>query len=160
MINVEGFEMGKYVFRRKIVDALLEWKEKRSDRYAVLIQGARRVGKSTVAEEFAKKEFRSYILIDFANTSEEIKALFDDTYHLDFFFLQLQQLTHTRLYEHESVIIFDEVQLLPKARHQVSGGRRKVCVHRNRFAAFHPEKYQGYPHSQRRSQNPDVPDGF
>ena len=85
MINVEGFEMGKYVFRRKIVDALLEWKEKRSDRYAVLIQGARRVGKSTVAEEFAKKEFRSYILIDFANTSEEIKALFDDTYHLDFF---------------------------------------------------------------------------
>ena len=119
MINVEGFEMGKYVFRRKIVDALLEWKEKRSDRYAVLIQGARRVGKSTVAEEFAKKEFRSYILIDFANTSEEIKALFDDTYHLDFFFLQLQQLTHTRLYEHESVIIFDEVQLLPKARQAI-----------------------------------------
>lgn len=111
--------MGNPVFKRKIYDELLEWKEQRSDRYAVMIQGARRVGKSTIAEEFARNEFRSYVLIDFAHTSEEMKALFDDTYHLDFFFLQLQQMTHTRLYENESVIIFDEVQLLPKARQAI-----------------------------------------
>ncbi|MCI7468712.1 MAG: AAA family ATPase [Lachnospiraceae bacterium] len=121
--------MGNPVFKRKIYDELLSWKQNQSDRYAVLVKGARRVGKSTIVEEFARNEFRSYILIDFAHTSEEIKALFDDTYHLDFFFLQLQQMTHTRLYEHESVIIFDEVQLLPKARqaikYLVADGRYK-----------------------------------
>ena len=111
--------MANPVFKRKIYDELLSWKQNQSDRYAVLVKGARRVGKSTIVEEFARNEFRSYILIDFAHTSEEIKALFDDTYHLDFFFLQLQQMTHTRLYEHESVIIFDEVQLLPKARQDI-----------------------------------------
>ena len=61
--------MDKPVFRRKIYDEILEWKENRSDKYALLIKGARRVGKSTIAEEFAKKEFKSYILIDFAHTS-------------------------------------------------------------------------------------------
>ena len=94
-----------------------------------VITGARRVGKSTIAEEFAKNEFRSYILIDFAHTSKAILELFDDTYNLDFFFLQLQQLTGVRLYEKESVIIFDEVQLLPKARqaikYLVADGRYK-----------------------------------
>lgn len=121
--------MGKLVFRRKIYNEILEWKEKRSDRYALLIKGARRVGKSTIAEEFAKNEFRSYILIDFAHTSKEIIELFDDMYNLDFFFLQLQQFTGTRLYEKESVIIFDEVQLFPKARqtikYLVADGRYK-----------------------------------
>ena len=121
--------MDNTIFRRKIYDEILEWKENRSDKYALLIKGARRVGKSTIAEEFAKKEFKSYILIDFAHTSKEIKALFDDTYDLDFFFLQLQQLTGTRLYEKESVIIFDEIQLLPKARqaikYLVADGRYK-----------------------------------
>ena len=121
--------MPKSVFRRKIYNEILEWKEKRSDKYALLIKGARRVGKSTIAEEFAKKEFKSYILIDFAHTSKEIIELFDDTYNLDFFFLQLQQLTGVRLYAKESVIIFDEVQLLPKARqaikYLVADGRYK-----------------------------------
>ena len=121
--------MGKTVFKRKIYSDILEWKERRSDKYALLIKGARRVGKSTVAEEFAKNEFKSYILIDFAHTSREIAELFDDTYNLDFFFLQLQQLTGVRLYENESVIIFDEVQLLPKARqaikYLVADGRYK-----------------------------------
>lgn len=111
--------MAKIVFRRKIYDEIMEWKRNRSDKYALLIKGARRVGKSTVAEEFAKNEFRSYILIDFAHTSKAIMDLFDDTYDLDFFFLQLQQFTGTRLYEHESVIIFDEVQLFPKARQAI-----------------------------------------
>ena len=121
--------MGKSVFERKIYSEILEWKERRSDKYALLIKGARRVGKSTIAEEFAKKEFKSYIMIDFAHTSNEIKSLFDDIYDLDFFFLQLQQLIGIRLYEKESVIIFDEVQLLPKARqaikYLVADGRYK-----------------------------------
>ena len=121
--------MGKPVFKRKIYEEILEWKEKRSNKYALLIKGARRVGKSTIAEEFAKNEFKSYILIDFAHTSKEIIELFDDTYDLDFFFLKLQQLTGIRLYKNESVIIFDEVQLLPKARqaikYLVADGRYK-----------------------------------
>ena len=93
--------MDKPVFKRKIYDEIYEWKENRSDKYALLIKGARRVGKSTIAEEFAKKEFKSYILIDFAHTSKAIIDLFDDTYDLDFFFLQLQQLMGIRLYEKE-----------------------------------------------------------
>lgn len=121
--------MAKTVFKRKIYDEILEWKENRSDKYALLIKGARRVGKSTIVEEFAKKEFKTYILIDFAHTSKAIIELFDDMYNLDFFFLQLQQLTGVRLYENESVIIFDEVQLLPKARqaikYLVADGRYK-----------------------------------
>lgn len=117
------------VFRRKIYKEILEWKEERSEKYALLIKGARRVGKSTIVEEFAKKEFKSYILIDFAHTSKEITGLFDDMYNLDFFFLQLQQFTGVRLYEKESVIIFDEVQLFPRARqaikYLVADGRYK-----------------------------------
>ena len=121
--------MEKSVFKRKIYNEILEWKENRSDKYALLIKGARRIGKSTIAEEFAKNEFKSYIMIDFAHTSKEIIELFDDMYNLDFFFLQLQQFTGVRLYENESVIIFDEVQLLPKARqaikYLVADGRYK-----------------------------------
>ena len=121
--------MGNPVFRRKIYKEILEWKEERSEKYALLIKGARRVGKSTIVEEFAKKEFKSYILIDFAHTSKEITGLFDDMYNLDFFFLQLQQFTRVRLYEKESVIIFDEVQLFPRARqaikYLVADGRYK-----------------------------------
>ena len=117
------------VFKRKIYNQILEWKENKSNQYALLIKGARRVGKSTVVEEFAKKEFKSYILIDFAHANNDIIELFDDTYNLDFFFLQLQQLSGVRLYENESVIIFDEVQLLPKARqaikYLVADGRYK-----------------------------------
>ena len=121
--------MEKPVFKRKIYDEILEWKENKSEKYALLIKGARRVGKSTIAEEFARKEFKTYILIDFAHTSKAIIELFDDTYDLDFFFLQLQQFTGVRLYENESVIIFDEVQLFPKARqaikYLVADGRYK-----------------------------------
>ncbi len=121
--------MERHVFKRKIYNEILEWKINRSDKYALLVKGARRTGKSTIVEEFAKNEFKSYILIDFAHTSKDIISLFDDTYELDFFFLQLQQLTGVRLYENESVIIFDEVQLLPKARqaikYLVADGRYK-----------------------------------
>ena len=114
-------------FKRKAYDKLTEWKEKYADKYAVLLEGARRVGKSTIAEQFAKNEYKSYILIDFSNETKEVLACFDDISMLDTFFLRLQTLKKTDLYEHESVIIFDEIQLFPKARqaikHLVKDGR-------------------------------------
>ena len=117
------------IFKRKLYNKLLAWKHQAAGTKALLIEGARRIGKSTLVEEFAKNEFKSYILIDFAHTSKEIIGLFDDMYNLDFFFLQLQQFTGIRLYEKESVIIFDEVQLFPKARqaikYLVADGRYK-----------------------------------
>lgn len=114
-------------FKRKAYDKLTEWKEKYADKYAVLLEGARRVGKSTIAEQFAKNEYKSYILIDFSNETKEVLACFDDISMLDTFFLRLQTLKKTDLYEHKSVIIFAEIQLFPKARqaikHLVKDGR-------------------------------------
>lgn len=115
------------VFKRKLYDKMLYWKQHWNGKYALLIEGARRVGKSTLVEEFAKKEYKSYILIDFSRASKKISALFDDTTDLNFFFLSLQGIFDTRLYERESVIIFDEVQNFPPARqaikHLVKDGR-------------------------------------
>lgn len=114
-------------FKRKAYDKLLEWKKLYSDKYAVLLEGARRVGKSTIAENFAKNEYKSYILIDFSKTTSNILECFDDIGNLNIFFLRLQAETGITLYEHESLIIFDEVQLFPKARqaikHLVFDGR-------------------------------------
>lgn len=114
-------------FKRKVYDKLLEWKELYSDRYAVLLEGARRVGKSTIAETFAKNEYKSYILIDFSKATNKILECFDDIGNLNIFFLRLQAETGITLYEHDSLIIFDEVQLFPKARqaikHLVADGR-------------------------------------
>lgn len=114
-------------FKRKAYDKLLEWKNLYSDKYAVLLEGARRVGKSTIAENFAKNEYKSYILIDFSKTTSNILECFDDIGNLNLFFLRLQAETGITLYEHESLIIFDEVQLFPKARqaikHLVFDGR-------------------------------------
>lgn len=114
-------------FKRKAYDKLLEWKHNYSGRYAVLLEGARRVGKSTIAENFAKNEYKSYILIDFSKTTNNILECFDDIGNLNIFFLRLQAETGITLYEHESLIIFDEVQLFPKARqaikHLVADGR-------------------------------------
>lgn len=78
--------MGTTVFKRKIYNEILEWKNNRSDKYALLIRGVRRVGKSTIVEEFASKEFRTYILLDFARTSKDINNLFEDLFSLDFSF--------------------------------------------------------------------------
>ncbi|MDO4473385.1 MAG: AAA family ATPase [Eubacteriales bacterium] len=115
------------LFHRKAYSRLLEWKEKYADKYAVLLEGARRVGKSTIAESFAKNEYKSYILLDFSKTTNNILDCFDDIGNLNMFFLRLQAETGVTLYEHESLIIFDEVQLFPKARqaikHLVSDGR-------------------------------------
>jgi len=115
------------IFKRKLYDKMLEWKQQRNGSTALLIKGARRVGKSTLVEEFAKKEYTSYILIDFSEKNKKIDALFDDISNLDYFFLHLQQETSIQLYERQSVIIFDEVQLQPLARqaikHLVKDGR-------------------------------------
>ncbi len=114
-------------FERKVYKKLLEWKLHYSNKYAVLLEGARRVGKSTIAEHFANSEYKSYILIDFSKTTNNIRECFDDIGNLDMFFLRLQAETGVTLYEHESLIIFDEVQLFPKARqaikHLVFDGR-------------------------------------
>lgn len=114
-------------FERKAYQKLLEWKEKYADKYAVMLEGARRVGKSTIAENFAKNEYKSHILIDFSKATDTIRSCFDDIGNLNVFFLRLQAETGTTLYEHESLIIFDEVQLFPKARqaikHLVADGR-------------------------------------
>lgn len=115
------------MFKRKVYDQLLEWKKEWNGKYACLLEGARRVGKTTIAEEFARNEYDSYILIDFSNTSKEILDIFDDISKLDRFFLRLQMETGVELYERRSVIIFDEIQLYPKARqaikHLVKDGR-------------------------------------
>jgi len=114
-------------FERKAYNSLLEWKKHYSGQYAVLLEGARRVGKSTIAENFAKNEYKSYILIDFSKTTNTIRECFDDIGNLDMFFLRLQAETGVTLYKQESLIIFDEVQLFPKARqaikHLVADGR-------------------------------------
>ena len=116
-------------FKRKAYNKLIEWKEKYADNYAVLLEGARRVGKSTIAETFAKHEYKSYILIDFSKTTNDILECFDDIGNLNLFFLRLQAETGITLYEHESLIIFDEVQLFPKARQAI-----KHLVHDGRYS--------------------------
>ncbi len=107
------------IFKRKIYDKLLEWKRESDGKTALMIEGARRIGKSTVAEEFGKNEYDSYILIDFSVASKAVKDLFDDLSDLNYFFLQLQLIFKVDLSERNSLIIFDEVQLFPKARQAI-----------------------------------------
>lgn len=106
-------------FKRKALDLLKDWKENYAPNYAALLEGARRVGKSTIAEEFAKQNYRSYIKIDFANIDDDLLSAFKDITKLDVFFLRLQTITGVNLYPRESVIIFDEIQLNPKARQAI-----------------------------------------
>lgn len=107
------------MFRRKMYDVLLDWKSRSQGRTAMLVEGARRVGKSTVVEEFARREYRSYILVYFAEASRDVRELFDDVSDLDYLFLQLQLRYSARLFDGESLIIFDEVQMCPRARQAV-----------------------------------------
>ena len=111
--------MSERKFRRKVYGKILEWKAASKGRSALLLEGARRIGKSTIVEEFAKKEYRSYILIDFNEASQDVKDLFENLMDLDYIFLYLQNIYQTSLYEHESVIVFDEVQQCPKARQAI-----------------------------------------
>lgn len=107
------------VFRRKLYNRLLEWKRVQNGKTAILIEGARRVGKSTIAEQFAKNEYESYILIDFNEASDEVKSLFDNLMDKDYIFLQLQSIYNVVLKKRNSVIIFDEVQNCPRARQAI-----------------------------------------
>ena len=107
------------MFKRKAFDKLKYWKDNRAPKYAVLLEGARRVGKTTIAEEFAKQEYRSYIKIDFANITKDVYDTFDDIANPGIFFLRLQTATGITLYRRESVIIFDEIQLMPKVRQAI-----------------------------------------
>lgn len=110
--------MTKKIFKRKIYQKMLQWKQCNGTT-ALLIKGARRIGKSTIAEEFAQNEYQSYIAIDFSIASEAVKELFSHISDLDYFFLRLQSLFNVSLHERNSVIIFDEVQLFPPARQAI-----------------------------------------
>lgn len=111
--------MEKRVFKRKIYNKILKWKNESNGETALMVQGARRIGKSTIVEEFAKNEYSSYIVIDFNKASSVVKSLFDDLMDLDFIFLQLQTIYNVVLENRKSVIIFDEVQKCPKARQAI-----------------------------------------
>ena len=115
------------IFKRKLYNRLLQWKHEENGRTALLIEGARRVGKSTLAEEFGRNEYESYILIDFSKASKKINDLFEDISDLNSLFMQLQFEYHVSLTPRRSLIIFDEVQFNPKARqaikHLVADGR-------------------------------------
>lgn len=107
------------IFKRKLYDRLLAWKRERNGKTAILVEGARRVGKSTLVEQFAQNEYESYILIDFNEASNDVKALFNDLMNKDYIFLQLQSIYNVILKERKSVIIFDEVQNCPLARQAI-----------------------------------------
>ena len=107
------------MFKRKIYNKLLEWKKESCGNTALLVEGARRIGKSTVVEEFAKNEYESYILIDFAFAPQSVKDLFLDMSDLNYIFLQLQLQYRVDLVERNSLIIFDEVQFCPQARQAI-----------------------------------------
>ena len=134
--NLENVRILLYIFfekvqvmKRKIYDKLLMWKKEDARECALMIDGARRVGKSYIIEEFAKKEYKSYILIDFNLISDDVKSLFDQYLNdLDTFFLMLSTIYKVKLYKHKSLIVFDEVQHFPKARAAI-----KYLVKDNRY---------------------------
>lgn len=107
------------LFKRKIYDKLLEWKKTKDGKTALLIKGARRVGKSTIAEEFARNEYESYIVVDFADAPEALWDAVDHISDRDNFFMQLQFIYGVTLKERKSVIIFDEIQKCPAVRQAI-----------------------------------------
>ncbi len=134
------------VFQRKAYQKLLQWKEQDQGRTAILVEGARRVGKSTLVRSFAQNEYKSHLIIDFANTSAKIKELFNDLSDLNYFFLQLQLQTGVTLHERNSVIVFDEVQQHPRARQAI---KYLVEDGRNRFAHLHSAECERHCNPQR-----------
>lgn len=107
------------VFKRKIYEKMLEWKHSRDGATALLIKGARRVGKSTIAEEFARNEYESYIVVDFADAPAAVWEAVDNISDRDNFFMQLQFIYGVTLHERQSVIIFDEIQKCPAVRQAI-----------------------------------------
>ena len=111
--------MAARIFKRKIYERMLQWKQESDGNTALLIKGARRIGKSTIAEEFARREYESYIIIDFSTADDAVKELFSHISDLNYFFLRLQSLFNVSLHKRKSVIVFDEVQLCPPARQAI-----------------------------------------
>ncbi len=111
--------MPEKVFKRKIYERMLRWKKESDGQTALLIKGARRIGKSTIVEEFARREYESYIIIDFSVADDAVKELFFHISDLNYFFLRLQSLFSVSLHKRKSVIVFDEVQLYPLARQAI-----------------------------------------
>ena len=114
--------------KRKIYNDILKWKEESQGKTALLVEGARRVGKSYIVEEFAKENYKSYILIDFSKVSNEVKELFDNYLdNLDYLFTYIANYYGIKLYERNTLFIFDEIQFCPRARgaikHLVADGR-------------------------------------
>ena len=107
------------IFKRKLYQTLLDWKINREGKTAILIEGPRRVGKSTLAETFARNEYDSYIKIDFSIAPKEVLSLFEDISDLNYVFMRLQFIYHVELFPRKSVIIFDEVQKQPLARQAI-----------------------------------------
>ena len=107
------------MIKRKIYQKILDWKKTTNGKKALLIEGARRIGKSTVAEEFGKNEYKSYIIVDFNVAGKKVLSSFDNLNDLDIFFQTLSLEYNTRLYNRESLIVFDEIQKFPKAREAI-----------------------------------------
>lgn len=108
------------VFKRKIYSKLWNWKVESAGTKALLIEGARRIGKSTIVEDFAKREYRSYILIDFNVAGDTVISAFNNYLNdLDTFFMILESEYNVKLYRRESIVILDEIQRFPKARQAV-----------------------------------------
>lgn len=107
------------VFKRKIYNEMLEWKQSRDGATALLIKGARRVGKSTIAEEFARNEYESHIVVDFADAPQAVWEAVDNISDRNNFFMQLQFIYGVTLHERRSVIIFDEIQKCPAMRQAI-----------------------------------------
>ena len=106
--------------KRKIYNRLLGWKRNEASHCALLLEGARRVGKSYIVEEFAKAEYKHHLIIDFANTTKAIKELFEERLgNLDEFFMMLEVRTGVELIRGETLIVFDEVQRFPRAREAI-----------------------------------------
>ncbi len=117
----------KIIFKRKLYAKLVEWKQNKNGATALLIEGARRVGKSTLVRKFAENEYKTYIFIDFTAVKMEVFKLFEDMSDLNLFFAKLKMIYGVELFERKSLIVFDEVQLQPLARqaikHLVADGR-------------------------------------
>lgn len=116
------------IFKRKIYNRLLQWKQESDGSTALLIKGARRVGKSTIAEEFAKREYESYVVIDFANARSELWEAVDNIADIDSFFTRIQFLYGVNLIPGKSLVIFDEIQNAPRVRQAI-----KYLVKDHRF---------------------------
>lgn len=115
------------IFKRKIYNKMVEWKRNSGGRTALLVEGARRIGKSTIVEEFAKNEYAVHLIIDFTVASKAVISLFDDLSDLNRIFLQLQLIYGVSFEARNTLIVFDEVQFCPRARqaikHLVKDGR-------------------------------------